>query len=62
MLLDHFMNPSLLNLIYPVSIFCYALLQHNRPHPRYWAVMLAYASIVVLVKFALQLAVWRPSL
>jgi hypothetical protein len=36
MILDHMASASLISLIYPLSIFCFALLEYPRPKKYYW--------------------------
>ena len=48
------MNGSILSLVYPISIFIYALLEEKRPGRYYWLVILYYTSIVLVLKFMLQ--------
>ena len=50
MVLAHIMNGSLLSLVYPVSIFWYALLEEIRPPKEYWKFILFYTMIVLILK------------
>lgn len=48
------MNGSLLSLVYPVSIFIYALLEEKRPGKGYWLIMLNFTAAVLILKFLFQ--------
>ena len=55
MILDHMVSGSLISLIYPLSIFCYALLEYPRPKKYYWMVIIVYTMIIMFIKFIIQL-------
>ena len=55
MILSHMMSSSLITLIYPLSIFCYALLEYPRPRKNYWMGCLIYTMIIMFIKFIIQL-------
>ena len=57
MILDHMLSSSVITLIYPLSIFCYALLEYPRPKKIYWILVLYYTFIVMCVKFFIQLKI-----
>ena len=48
------MNGSLLSLVYPISIFIYALLEEKRPGKGYWILILNFTAAVLIAKFLLQ--------
>ena len=70
LVIAHMYEPSLLNLIYPLSVFGYALLQNPRSLPRiggslihpmiqnpprhFWHFLLAYSFAVLVMKFVYQ--------
>jgi hypothetical protein len=54
MIVSMIMNGSLLSLVYPISIFIYALLEERRPSKRYWMFILYYTAIVLVLKFLFQ--------
>ena len=56
MVFIQFLNAGFLTLIYPFSIFGYAMLEEERPGKKYWNFMLKYTIFLLLVKFTLQLA------
>ena len=57
MILDHMLNGSLITLVYPLSIFGFALLEYPRPKKIYWILVLYYTFIIMCVKFFIQLKI-----
>ena len=55
MIVAHIMDASLVSLVYPFSIFIYAMLEERRPKKTYWKFILFYTSIILFIKFLLQL-------
>ena len=54
MIMNHMSSASLITLIYPLSIFCYALLEYPRPKKTYWGFCLVYTMIIMFIKFIMQ--------
>ena len=54
MIMNHMSSGSLISLVYPLSIFCYALLEYPRPKKSYWNFCLVYTMIIMFMKFILQ--------
>ena len=48
------MNGSILSLVYPISIFIYALLEEKRPRKGYWLFILNFTAVVLIFKFLFQ--------
>ena len=57
MILDHMLNGAVITLVYPISIFCYALLEYPRPKNFYWMGCLIYTMIILFIKFIIQLKI-----
>ena len=57
MILDHMLSGSVLSLVYPLSIFCYALLEYPRPKKYYWIAVLCYTMVILFIKFIIHLRV-----
>ena len=57
MILDHILSSSSITLIYPLSIFCYALLEYPRPKKIYWILVLYYTFFIMCAKFFIQLKI-----
>ena len=55
MLIDHMLSSSALSLFFPISIFCYALLEYPRPKSTYWTICIVYTVVLITVKFIIQL-------
>ena len=54
MILNHIMSASVITLFYPISIFCFALIEYPRPKKYYWNICLYYTVFLILIKFILQ--------
>jgi len=57
MILDHMVSGSLISLVYPISIFCFALLEYPRPKKSYWILCIVYTMIIMFIKFIIQLKI-----
>ena len=55
MILNHFLNASLISMIYPLSIFCYAIFEYPRPSKSYWNFCFIYSIIILTLKYMIQL-------
>ena len=55
MILNHIMSSSILSLFYPLSIFCYAILEYPRPPRAYWSFCFIYTVALSILKFGIQL-------
>jgi hypothetical protein len=53
------MTSSLITLLYPLSIFCYALLEYPRPKKSYWTFCLVYTVILLGLKFLIHLQLFK---
>ena len=58
MILNHMFNACLISFFYPLSIFCYALLEYPRPKKTYWKICLYYTFIILCIKLILSLQVF----
>ena len=50
MTIAHLVDGSVISFIYPLSIFCFALIKEIRPSKTYWQFILAYTTIILLLK------------
>ena len=57
MILNHMSSASLISLLYPLSIFCFAILEYPRPKKSYWIFILIYTMIIMFIKFIIQLKI-----
>ena len=55
MLIDHMAMASLISMVYPLSIFCFAILEYPRPTKNYWNFCIGYSIIILSFKCMLQL-------
>lgn len=56
MIIQTIINPGVCTLVYPFSIFGYALLMETRPSKYYWYFILAYTQLLMIVEFVLSLS------
>ena len=61
MSINHMLSSSMLTLFYPLSIFCYALLEYPRPPKGYWTLCLIYTLVLLGAKFVIHLEVFKES-
>ena len=61
MILNHITSASFLTLFYPISIFCYALLEYPRPPKIYWKIVLLYTVFLLMIKFVIHIEVLRDN-
>ena len=59
MIIDHMINSSFLTMFYPISIFCYALLENPRPKKIYWQICIYYTILILSIKFFFQLKLFN---
>ena len=59
MIIDHMINSSFLTMFYPLSVFCYALLENPQPKKIYWQVCICYTVFVLGLKFFFQLKLFN---
>ena len=55
---EYLSQPSLLSLLYPVSLFCFALIVSPRPPTAYWRCLLLYTCAVIAARFVFQYPVF----
>lgn len=60
-IINHMYNSNLLSLIYPLSLFLYALLENPKANRYYWNFMLIYTIVVLSLKFLYQLPIFCSS-
>ena len=58
-ILNHFHYASLVSLVFPLSLFGYAMLEFPRPRMKYFRIMLIYTSCVLFIKFVFQLEIQK---
>ena len=55
MILNHIQNASLISMVFPLSIFCFAIFEYPRPSKSYWNFCIIYSIIILAIKYILQL-------
>ena len=55
MLLNHIISGSLITMFYPIFIFLFGICQYPRPEKLFWKILLIYTTIIILIKFIIQL-------
>ena len=58
MILNHMHSSSLISSFYPLTIFCYALLEHPRPVKTYWKISLYYTFFILFIKLLFNLKIF----
>ena len=56
MMLSMFTNAGLISILYPISIFGFALLEETRPRKKYWHFIQNYSQVILLLKFIFNLS------
>lgn len=56
MMLSMYQNAGLMSIIYPISIFGYALIEENRPKKGYWDLIRVYTIFILLLKLVANLS------
>jgi len=59
MLSATYSNGGLLYMVYPLSIFGYALLEESKPTSRFWFFVIMYTQMLIQLQFTVQLTVWQ---
>lgn len=57
-----FQNAGIISLIYPISVFGYALLEETRPRREFWIFIRQYTTVVLFFKFVMNLQFFDPIL
>ena len=53
-----FAKPGVLYMVYPLLIFGYAILEEQKPGRYFWFFVIFYTQVLILLNFAIQLALW----
>lgn len=57
-----FQNAGLVGLIYPMSMFGYALLEETRPRKEYWEIIFKYTIVLLTIKIITNLTLFNGML
>ena len=58
MLIETVRSPGILTLVYPLSVFGYALMEETRPRRFFWYLIMLYTQLCLIVQFVLSLRFW----
>lgn len=58
MIINHIVNDNILSLVFPISLFLYALLENPIPLKGYWKFIVFYTVLIIMVKFLYQLPIF----
>lgn len=62
MMLSMYMNAGLISIVYPISLFGFALIEETRPRKKFWTYIRVYTTFLLLLKFILNLSVMEKVL
>ena len=55
MIINHLVSSSLISMFYPIFIFLFGICQYPRPEKLFWKILLIYSTLIILLKFIIQL-------
>ena len=61
MIINHIVNDNILSLVFPCSLFLYALLENPIPLKGFWKFIIFYTVLIIIVKFLYQLPIFCGS-
>lgn len=56
---NHYMYASIESIVFPISVLGYAMLEFPRPRIQFFRFMLYYSGLVMFIKYALQMEIWK---
>jgi len=57
MILSMIIDAGFISVLYPISLFAYALMEEERPGKTYWQIIIVYSLFVLILKFIFQMDV-----
>lgn len=51
MIFSMYINAGLISLVYPISVFGYALMEETRPKRAFWEFIKKYTTVLLFIKF-----------
>jgi len=58
MIMAMMIDAGMISLIYPISLFGYALLEEERPGAKYWLFIQVYTVVILVLKFLFQMDIF----
>ena len=51
-------NPGLVNMVYPMLLFGYVMVEEQTPGRFFWVSVIAYTQLVIVITFGLNVNFW----
>ena len=61
MITEAVINPGILTLVYPISVFGYALIEETRPRRYFWYFIMLYTQLFIIIQFIFSLSYWTQA-
>lgn len=61
MIINHIVNDNLLSLVFPLTLFLYALLENPQPLQGFWKFIIFYTGFIIILKYLYQLPIFCGS-
>ena len=58
MIINAIISPGILTLVYPLSVFGYAVIEETRPGSRFWYFILLYTQLLLIFEVVFSLNFW----
>lgn len=58
MLIETVRSPGIITVVYPLSVFGYALMEETRPRRYFWYFVMLYTQLCLIVQFIISLRFW----
>ena len=59
MIISMMKNAGFISIVYPMTVFGYALMEEVNPKKKFWYTVLIYTELLILIKFLFQLQFWE---
>ena len=59
LLINHLINGNILSMIYPIMVLIFGIIQYPRPSRIFWKILMVYTTLIIFLKFAIQLNIWE---
>ena len=59
MILNHFINASVISVVWALMVFIIGITQYPRPEKIFWKICTIYCSSIILIKYFFQLNIWE---
>jgi len=62
MMMTTFISPGILTMVYPLSIFGYAIIEETKPGKKYWLSVVLYTQIIIICEFIITFDFWQKDI